>query len=297
MADVQKNVKEQTQEEVCKTELIEIVEENKENDEQEKTNQHNCADEGKTIFEDLQSLAMLLNTSVDSLKKEFYFTQIRKIMSKMQKAVVRYDMTETELAKIFISASCYGLGGITVAPAYLQNCVKQNKKNKSQIALCSIIDFPFGESSIKGKISNVKESLKMGANTVAVTMPSMMFNAENHKEFKRQCKILCRASKRKCGIVINASDISEEKYAGVMKFLNKSKLSFIVLAFGDATLEEVKTKLSALNKCGLEKKLLVIANVDRVESAVELFKNKVDSILTPYADEIGEDLLKRFSLI
>lgn len=287
-------------EELC-NELVEIKEENgektREQTEKDNANKDDCKDQAKNILDDIKALAMLLNTSVDALKKEFYFTQITKIMAKMQKAVVRYDMTETELAKVFISASNYGLGGIIVSPAYLQNCVKQNKKNKTQIELCSIIDFPFGESSIKGKISDIKESFKMGATSVAVTMPTMMFNAESLKEFKKQIKTICRASKNRAGIVINASDVSEEKYAGALKILNKSKLCFITLAFGDATQEEVKTKLLALNKCGLSKRLFVIANVDRAESAVELYKHNVDSILTPYADEIGEDLLKRFSLI
>ena len=218
-------------------------------------------------------------------------------MIKLQKAVVRYDMTEAEMDKLFLSASKYGLGGITVAPAYLQNCVRQNKKNKTKIDVCSIIDFPFGESSLKGKISNVKESLKMGANSVAIAMPSMLFNPENLKMLKKQCRTLCRASKRRAGIVLNASDINEEKYAKAMKILNRSKLNFVTLAFGDATKEEVERKLNSLAKCGLNKKLYVLANVNSVESVVELFKCKVDCVLTPYADEIGTDLLKRFGLM
>lgn len=278
-------------------ELVELKENAEEQTEKESAKGETSNDKEKSILDDLKDLAMLLNTSVDSLKKEFYFTQITKIMAKMQKAVVRYDITETELAKVFLSANNYGLGGLAVSPAYLQNCVKQNRKNKVQIELCSIIDFPFGESSIKGKISDIKESFKMGASTVAVTMPSMMFNPENLKGLKKQIKTICNASKKRAGIVINASDVSEEKYAGAMKILNKSKLCFITLAFGDATLDEVKTKLLALNKCGLSKRLLVIANVDRAESAVELYKHNVDCILTPYADDIGSDLLKRFSLI
>ncbi|MBO7149433.1 MAG: hypothetical protein J6V71_00910 [Clostridia bacterium] len=304
--DVVEEVCEEKVEEVCETEIVvaqqeEIIEQPKvttnEEFKREQTVNEEGKSEGKKIYESLQQLAILLNTSVDSLKEEFYLTQIKKIMIKLQKAVVRYDMTESEMDKLFLSASKYGLGGITVAPAYLQNCVRQNKKNKTKIDICSIIDFPFGESSLKGKISNVKESLKMGANSVAIAMPSMLFNPENLKMLKKQCKTLCRASKRKAGIVINASDINEEKYAKAMKILNKSKLNFVTLAFGDATKEEVERKLNSLAKCGLNKKLYVLANVNNVESVVELFKCKVDCVLTPYADEIGTDLLKRFGLI
>ena len=228
-------------EQVEETQLVEVLEVSKEDAKSEK--QTGAGNKENSLIQDFENLAMLLNTTVESLKKEFYLTQIKKIMSKMQKAVVRYDMTEAEMDKIFLSASQYGLGGITVAPAYLQNCVKQNKKNKMKLDLCSIIDFPFGESSLKGKISDIKESLKIGANTVAVAMPSMLFNGENFKELKKQCKTLYSKSKKNAGIVINATDISEEKYTEAIKFFNKSKLCFITLAFGDATLEEVKSKI------------------------------------------------------
>lgn len=296
--------------ETCTTELVQATiedsNEKTENQSQEKAEEnaegksHAKCDKnvnGEEILSNLQNLSVLLNTDVESLTKEIYLTQIRKIMSKLQKTVVRFDMTEEQMEKIFLSVNQYGLGGITVAPAYLSNCVRQIKKHRAILNLCSIIDFPFGESSIKAKISNVKESMKIGANSVAVAMPSMMFNVDNLKMLKKQCKTLCRVSKKRAGIVINASDVNEDNYSKAMKVLSKTKLSFIVLAFGEATKEEVQRKLTSFKSCKVAKRTFVLANVESVESAVELFKLNVDSILTPYADEIGEDLLKRFSLI
>ena len=81
--------------------------------------------------------------------------------------------------------------------------------------------------------------------------------------------------------------------------MKKVKISYIILAFSDATIDEVKTKLSIVTKggCGKGKKLFVLANVERVETAAELFRLGVDNVLTPYADTIGGDLVKRFNLI
>ena len=259
-----------------------------------KINQDECL---QNIKNDLVELAGFLSVSVKDLKEEIYLTQIKKIMSKIHKVIVRYDMSESELEKIFFSAGKYGLGGMTVAPVYLSNCVKQNKKNKyAGLSFCAIIDFPFGESSFKGKISNVKESLKAGANSVAVTMPTMMLNKENLKTFKKECKKLCSLTKNRAGIVLNASDINEENYLEAIKVIKKTKISFITLAFGDATLDEVKHKLAVINKCGVSKSLFVIANVERLEHAIELNKLNVARVLTPYADAIGEDIVKRYNL-
>ena len=254
--------------------------------------------EQESILKDLTELAKLLGTTVQNLKDEFYLLQIRKIMSKLQKVIVRYDMTEKEMEKNFYAAGYYGLGGVTVAPAYLASCIKQNKKNiTGKLNITSIIDFPFGESALKAKMSNIKESMKMGASSVAVAMPSMKLNEDKLKELKKESRKFCARAKKSAGIVLNASDINEENFVGATKVLRKIKLDYIVLAFGDATIEEVKRKLTVLNKIGINKRLFVLANIDRVESVVELFSLKVDNILTPYADDIGLDLLKRFNLI
>ncbi len=269
------------------------------NNESQSDGNNQCNQEILDSFKkDVVELAGFLGVSVKELREEIYFTQIKKIMSKIHKVIVRYDMTETELEKIFFSAGRYGLGGMTVAPVYLSNCVKQNKKSKYQgLPFCSIIDFPFGESSFMGKVSNVKESLKAGASSVAVTMPTMMLNKENLKTFKKECKKLCRLTRNRAGIVLNASDINEENYVEGMKTIRKTKIAFITLAFGDATMEEVKHKLAVINRCGITKSLFVIANVERLEQAIELTKLNVARVLTPYADAIGEDLIKRYNLV
>ena len=280
--------------------LVEITEQQNEEKttKQKSKTAKETSGEQDSIIKDLSELAMLLNTTVQNLKDEFYLLQIRKIMSKLQKVIVRYDMTEVEMEKNFYDAGYYGLGGVTVAPAYLASCIKQNKKNiTGKLDITSIIDFPFGESALKAKLSNIKESMKLGATSVAVAMPSMMLNKEKLKQLKKECRKFCVCSKKNAGIVLNASDINEENYIGATKVLRKIKLDYIVLAFGDATIEEVKSKLAVLNKIGISKKLYVLANIDRVESVIELFSLKVDSILTPYADDIGKDLLKRFNLI
>ena len=251
----------------------------------------------ENITKDLIELAGFLGISQKELREEIYLTQIRKIMEKIHKVIVRYDMTEAELEKVFFLSGRYGLGGMAVAPVYLSNCVKQNKKSKyPNLPFCSVIDFPFGESSFKAKLSNVKESLKLGASTVAITMPTMMLNKENLKLFKKECKKLCRISKNRAGLVLNASDINEENYLEGMKVIKKTKIAFITLAFGEATMEEVKHKLAVINKCGVSKDLFVIANVESLEQAIELNKLKVSRVLTPYADAIGKDLLKRYNL-
>ena len=89
--------------------ITEIIQENGQEQTQEigekDTNEQVKKD---SIYDDLNLLASLLDKTVDDLKEEFYLLQIRKIMSKLQKVIVRYNMTDLELENLF---SCFALFG------------------------------------------------------------------------------------------------------------------------------------------------------------------------------------------
>lgn len=257
------------------------------------------ANKADSLYRDFSDLAFLMGTSIEQLKDDVFYFEIRKIMANIEKVVVRYDVQVAEIHKMFADASLCGMGGIAVAPVHLQTCSKHVKKNKiTDVKYMSLVDFPFGESAVKGKISNIKESWKMGATEVAISMPSMLLNPENFNKFKKQVKKYSkiRKSKKGTGIILNAGDLTEQNFTRAMKILSKTKIAFVALAFGEANLEEIQSKLALINKYAGSKKVYVIANVASPEAAMLLFKQDVKKILTPYADEIGYDLLRRFDL-
>lgn len=254
---------------------------------------------GEQLAKDFSEFARLLNTSVDGLKEEFYLFQIKKIMSRMQKAILRHDLTSESLEKMFANAEKYGLSGICLAPAYLPRCVKYISKAKTfSPALSSIIDFPFGESLIKTKVGGIKENVKKGATSIMVAMQSTLLKQENIKEFKKQCKKIYGANKKiPKGLIFDAKEINKDNYLAMTKALKKIKISSITLSFGDDGLEEIKQKLEVIKEIKKDKKLFVLANVDKIEDVVELCSLGADMVITSFADQIGEELLKRFGLI
>mgnify|MGYP003457440365 CR=1 FL=1 len=54
--------------------------------------------------------------------------------------------------------------------------------------------------------------------------------------------------------------------------------------------------MEIINKHRGDKKIFVLASIERAESLIELFKLKIDMVLTPFADDIGRDLIKRFNV-
>ena len=142
----------------------------------------------------------------------------------------------------------------------------------------------------------MRECVKAGVDQITVAIPNVLNDSSTYKIFKKQIKKVGRSFKANSGVAFNASDLTDEQIKRAMKVTNKSKLSFVVFAFGDATLEELKNKMNVINKYKGSKKVCVLANVDRAEAVMELFKLNVDKILTPFADSIGEELVQRFRI-
>ncbi len=248
-------------------------------------------------YSEFPSLAQLMGISVEQLKDEFFLFQIKKLMSKMAKTVIRYGVSEKEMEKLFCNAKALEMDEIVVAPAFLPACVRQVKKLGDEgFKVGAIIDFPFGESTYKSKISGMKDCIKLGVDDITVMMPSMLVCKENIKEFRKQSAKIGKMYRGFAGIALNASDLNEEQIELAIKSINRTKLAFLTFVFGSASIDEVKLKMNIVNKYKDKKVIFALANVDSAEGIMTLFSNGVDKILTPFADKIGEELIKKFKI-
>lgn len=265
--------------------------------EKEKKKRRKTEKPNDDVYKEFPDLATLMNVSVEQLKDEFFLFQIRKLMGKMAKTVVRFDISDKELLKAFSDAKALSLDEILVAPAYLPACEKQLARvGKDGFKVGVIIGFPFGEDTFRGMYSTMKECIRMGVDEATVVMPSLIINNETIKMLRKQTKKVGKAFKGRSGIALNASDLTEDKLVLAVKTVQKTKIEFITLIFNSASQQEVEAKLRAVNKVKGDKKIFVFANVSSPEGIIALFKNQVDKILTPFADDIGKDLLKRFKV-
>ncbi len=243
------------------------------------------------------NLADLMNTTVEELREEFFIFQIKKFMGRLAKTVTRYGVTDKEMEKLFHNAKALEMDEIVVAPAFLPACVKQVAKIGGEgFKVGSIIDFPFGESTLKSKLADVKESVKTGVDDVTVMMPTMLICKENINQFKKESAKIGKAYKGNAGIALNASDLDEDQIRLAMKAVNKTKLSHLTFVFGNDTINQVALKMETVMKYKEDKKVFALANVERAEGIMALFTNGVDKILTPFADQIGEELVSRFNV-
>ncbi|MBO5713993.1 MAG: hypothetical protein J6R83_01025 [Clostridia bacterium] len=247
-------------------------------------------------FQAFYALAELMNKSVEEVKDECCLFQVRNIMNKLTKVIVRYNVSDKELEKILVNCDTLNTNGIMVSPTYLPAIMRQKKKQNLKVNVCSVIDFPFGESLFKSKLNDVRDSIKMGVNGVTVMLPAMLLEGKNVKQFKKQSKKIGKIKRVETSISLSAMDLTSEQIKTAFKITERTKLNAVTFIFGDVGLEEFREKMTVINKYRGKKPIMILANVENVSAVQELIKDQVDGILTPFADEIGTELLKRFDI-
>ena len=252
-------------------------------------------EKSKYTEQDFTDLALLTDGTVDQLKEEFFLYHTRKFMSSVVKVVTRYAVSDFELEKIFVDADKLNVGGVMLPHVYLSSARKIKNRNKLEnVKLFSIVDFPFGESSFKSKITGVRDGARFGVSETTVMTASVLTGEQNKRLLKSESTKLGRRGK--VGVALNATDLDFSAIERAVKIFNKTKLPFITFVFGDASLEEVKNKLEVISKAKCNKKICVLANVDSADSVTELKKLGVDRVFTPYADLIASAMIKRFKI-
>ena len=244
---------------------------------------------------DVIAFSRLLGESTDAIKDDFHLHEIRRFCARLSKLTVRYELKESEAIKIVDNCSKLAVSEILVSPAYLG--IYKNAVNKSGIEgqnVCALIDFPFGESTYKSKITDIKSCLKYGVDGFTVVMPAVSVNDTG--AFKSQMKKLCRATKKPTGVAFSASELDVEKIKLILKTAEKKGISSLTFAFGDETEEAIRGKCEIMRKNKGKVEIRILGNVVSAEAVAQIVKLGADKVITPYADEIAKELAKRFKI-
>ena len=173
--------------------------------------------------QDFTDLALLTESTVDELKEEFFLYYTRKFMSKVVKVVTRYAVSDIELEKIFVDADKLNVGGVMLPHVYLSSARKIKLKNKLEnVKLFSIVDFPFGESSFKSKITGVRDGARFGVSETTVMTASVLMSEENKRVLKSESVKFGRRGN--VGLALNATDLDFSAIERAVKIFNKTKV-------------------------------------------------------------------------
>lgn len=249
-----------------------------------------------TITDDVTELALLLNEDEGKVRDDCLFSGIKKFTEKLGKVIVRYDVSGDELLRLAINSQTLGLKETAVSPAYIPAVARAVKRSKENVTVSSLIDFPFGENAFSAKLAGVKESVLAGVDEVSVFMPAISLYKENKKQLGKDLKKIAKAYKKHAGVAFSAENLSEENILIAARAAERAGLNHVLFAFGESDEDDIRRKLSAVMKSGTALTLKVLGNVKTAGGASKLFKMGAELVLTPFADEIGDELLKRFGI-
>lgn len=244
-----------------------------------------------------EELAILLGKSQEQLEREFIDRNVSEFLSHAFKAAVGSDAMVDGLKCTLNRVKEWSLGGAVLSTVYLPNCAKILKKRDGKgVKVGAIIDFPFGEGTVKSKINQVKACNKAKVDFVIMTLPSILLNAEEGKDLKKQVKKFAGAFKKEKSVAVNFSDLRLESLSGLNKIMTKKKINSLTLILAEGDSEDLAEKIIAIKSRIGEKSIDVLAPVSGVEQVTELVKLGVDKIFTPNAEELAKSVIDAFEI-
>ncbi|MCQ2387094.1 MAG: hypothetical protein MJ066_01430 [Clostridia bacterium] len=252
---------------------------------------------GETDASVFGEIARLTNRNVCSVIDECAFFEVKKLMKKMGNVIIRYPKKDSSLEKTLFNCRELNIGETLLSPVYIPACKRQVYKNNLYSEFVgAIIDFPFGESLYKSKVADIKACIKSGVDGITVMLPTMLLEKENIAELKKQVKSIGKLCPVQAGVAISAEELDYDKIKVLFKIIEKSKLQFITFVFGAISKEKLGEKIEIIQKLKDKKQVKVLANVESIEEVLALSDFGIDRVLTPYAEEIGKQVVKRFDI-
>ena len=242
-------------------------------------------------------LAKLLHKEEKEVINECVLLQLRKLFSKAGKTLVRYTISDSDLKEVFLLADKLNFGEITVSPDMVSRCAKIVKKNDlAHVKVGTIIGFPFGDDTFSGKIVSLKQCVALGVDEASVAMKFTGEDKASVKLFKKQLKKINSFFPRHAGVALSVSDMSEQTLVQVVKLIEKSDLSHIVLTFGECSFNEIKQSLEKVNKVKGKKAIKLMLNAKAEEDIINMVELGASVVLTPFLDEIALNLAKKLKV-
>jgi len=174
---------------------------------------------------------------------------------------------------------------VATLPAYIKYIKSKNKS----INLSSMIDFPFGSCSTDNRLNMIKESIKDGAGSIEIVMPTYLINNTQNAKIKKdiqECYNVCSDNGVSLHYVLEYRQYNYSCLSRLVKLLLAVSLNDIYLSTG-FRLDNIYDHLIAISmilKENPEANLICNANIYNEEHLTLLKSSKIEHfrINNPY---------------
>jgi len=240
-------------------------------------------------------LAPLLGKTESGMKTEFYIYQIKEFMKSVG-VFFAPDIKIDKAMEVFKETKRYGADEISVPPYLYPTCKNlESKFGRNVVKFGTLIDYPNGESSFKGRIADVKDAVKNGLDVITLTLPTRLCSLGNLGVEKSRINKLYKVSKHCLGVAVKA-DILADEMKKIVKMIDSTKVEHITLLAENLSVEQILDAVKIVNQYKGWRKVYVYSNITELSKLSTIIESKVDKVYTPNVSAIGRSLTEKFGI-
>lgn len=247
--------------------------------------------------DEFNAIATLLNSSRELVKQDSLKYQMHKFTKKLGMLITQRSLNKRRIENIYKDNEILKFGRLVITPMYFQSYKKtlRNQIGEDTI-VTSLIDFPLGESTLKGKLAEVRLSRKYDATEIMVVISPKLAVKEQLKEFKKQVRKICSSYKNHANIVLNVSGLDNQQLKHAIKVIARAKSCGMTALFGSNTKEQVLEKIEVIKKHLKDKQMYILTDVDSPDAVSQLHSIGFDMVISPNSDKIGYEVVDRLKI-
>lgn len=162
---------------------------------------------------------------------------------------------------------------------------------KDNTKICSLIDFPYGKSSLKNKVKEIEESIINGADEIDVVINyNLIKELEYHNDLKTEIRELteyCHKEGKIIKIIIEIGFLNYQEIETICKMCIESSVDFIMTSTGklsnDNTFENKVEKVKYIRS--------ILPDEVKIKFSGGIRTNEQIKELKPIVDRIGTSII------
>lgn len=184
---------------------------------------------------------------------------VENLASYIDHTFLKPDGEKDAIKKLCREAKKFGFASVCVNPCEVETCVKLLKG--SNVKVCTVIDFPLGQSSLSSKINQAMDAINDGADELDFVLNQRLLKYDpeaclDELDFImtvcRQTEEMAHRKNPITKLIIECCNLTKEEKVLACKLAKKAGFDFVKTSTGfgkgGATIEDVKLMRKAVGK-------------------------------------------------
>ncbi len=212
-----------------------------------------------------------------------------ELAKRIDHTCVKPDATKDDIRQLCKEALEYNFRAVSVNLSYLSLALQLLEG--SSIKVGSTIGFPFGSTSIKSKVSELKEAIRLGADELDAVINIGYLRSNDLEHLRKEVISIVEMAKSfgdiTVKILIETGYLNREEIINIANIVREAKADYIKTSTGfltrGATIDDIRLLKSILNN---EVKIKASGGIHTYQKAMEMFEAGADIIGSSHSVDI-----------